>query len=317
MYNLGLAHGIPALIMFFSKLKEQKISHPLLDILLNKSINYILSTEQNIKTVGSHFCMNIPVDTKINELSRIGWCYGDLGMPLIPKIIHQIWSDKYKPLPPFFSLLSDTWKEKHPDWQYIYWSEQDMNDFMQSEFPELRSFYDSLFFDIQRWDAVRFLILYKMGGMYADFDYECLENMEPLLDNRTCCIALEPETHCVMYNIPRVLNAALLACTPENFYLEKVIKRVFSEKTMQQDRSDKPMSILHTTGPLMLSDIYENLSIGEKASVCLIPAKYVTPFDCAQIAQVKAGMENDELENCLQEAYAIHYFTNSWVSEVK
>lgn len=80
MYNLGLAHGIPVLIMFFAKLKKHKISHPLLDILLNKSINYILSTEQDIKTFGSHFCMNIPVDTKINEFSRIGWCYGDLGI---------------------------------------------------------------------------------------------------------------------------------------------------------------------------------------------------------------------------------------------
>jgi hypothetical protein len=49
----------------------------------------------------------------------------------------------------------------------------------------------------------------------------------------------------------------------------------------------------------------------------LIPAKYVTPFDSIQIRQVRAGIENEELENCLQEAYAVHYFTNAWIPELK
>jgi len=232
-------------------------------------------------------------------------------MQKIPKVIHQVWSEKYKPLPKFFHILAETWKEKHPDWEYIHWNESDMNTFIQKEFPHLCDFYYALPFDIQRWDTIRFLILYKMGGMYADFDYECLENIEPLLANRTCCIGLEPETHCAMYNIPRVLNAAFFACTPHVPYLEKVIDRIFSEKTMLHDRTNKPMCILNTTGPLMLSEIYENMA--EKETIYLIPAKYITPFDNIQIQQVKAGIDNDELEKCLQEAYAIHYFTTSWV----
>lgn len=237
-------------------------------------------------------------------------------MQKIPKIIHQIWSEKHQPILKFFLILAGTWKEKHPDWKYIHWNENDMNTFMQKEFPHLCDLYYSLPFDIQRWDAIRFLILYKMGGMYADFDYECLENMEPLLKNNTCCIGLEPETHCAMYNIPRVLNAAFFACIPNDPYLGKVIDRIFSEKTKLYDQTNKPMCILHTTGPLMLSEIYENMNEKEKESIYLIPAKYITPFDVIQIQQVKAGVENEELENCLQEAYAIHYFTTSWISSL-
>jgi mannosyltransferase OCH1-like enzyme len=187
---------------------------------------------------------------------------------------------------------------------------------MQKEYPHLCDFYYSMPFDIQRWDAVRFLILYKMGGMYADFDYECLENMEPLLENRTCGIGLEPETHCKMYDIPYVLNGAFLACAPEVSYLKKVTDRIFSETTKQFDQTNKPVCILHTTGPLMLSEVYENLAPEEKEPVYLIPAKHVTPFDICQIAQLKAGVENEELENCLQEAYAVHYFSNTWIPEL-
>ncbi|WP_246867052.1 glycosyltransferase [Parabacteroides distasonis] len=33
---------------------------------------------------------------------------------------------------------------------------------------------------MQRWDAIRYLILYRMGGMYVDFDYQSLERMENL-----------------------------------------------------------------------------------------------------------------------------------------
>ena len=34
----------------------------------------------------------------------------------IPKIIHQIWSGVDEPLPEYFSVLGETWKKYHPDW---------------------------------------------------------------------------------------------------------------------------------------------------------------------------------------------------------
>ena len=41
---------------------------------------------------------------------------------LIPKIIHQLWIGP-KPRP---SKFMATWKEKHPDYEYIMWNEEDM-----------------------------------------------------------------------------------------------------------------------------------------------------------------------------------------------
>lgn len=72
------------------------------------------------------------------------------------------------------------------------------------------------------------------------------------------------------------------------------------------------MYILNTTGPLMLSHLYQTLSPEEQSEIYLIPAKYVTPFDTFQIVQVKQGIENEELEECLKDAYAVHYFSGLW-----
>lgn len=229
------------------------------------------------------------------------------------KIIHQIWSDKYEPLPSFFLELSQTWKDMHPEWEYIYWDEKMMDDFIKKEYKEFYDIYKSFPFDMQRWDAIRFLILKKMGGLYIDFDYECLENIEPLIANTNCAMALEPEIHCIMYNVEYFINSAFLYTMPDHSFLDKIISKIFSAETLKYDKSNKPMCILNTTGPLMLSRLYTNLPKIEMQQIYLIPAKYVTPFDSIQIQQVKSGVQNEELEECLQEAYALHYFTNLWV----
>jgi mannosyltransferase OCH1-like enzyme len=234
-------------------------------------------------------------------------------MQLIPKIIHQIWSEEKKSLPGFFLSLSETWKENHPDWEYIYWNEKDMNDFMQKEYPHLCDFYYALPYDIQRWDTVRLLILYKMGGLYVDFDYECLKNIEPLLENRTCCIGLEPDKHKVLYETSVVLNVAFCATIPEAPFIKKALDKIFSDNTKRYSHTNRVFCTMNTTGPRMLSKLYESLSPEEKEWVYLVAAKYVTPFDGEQLALVKAGVQNEELESCLEEAYAVHYFTCSWV----
>jgi len=236
-------------------------------------------------------------------------------MNLIPKIIHQIWSDKYKPLPKAFIVLSETWKEKHADWQYMHWDEEKMESFVKKEYPQYYSFYTSLPFDMQRWDAIRFLILYKMGGMHVDFDYECWENLEPLF-LKDCNIALEPESNCIKYQKKYLLNSALLSCVPNHTFISNVIDKIFSSQTLEFDRTHKPLCILNTTGPLMLSNLYESLPEAEKENVHLLLAKYVTPFNSSQIRLIRSGVENEELEACLDEAYAIHYFSNAWIPEL-
>jgi hypothetical protein len=87
----------------------------------------------------------------------------------IPKIIHQMWIGPIKP--PL--ILMNSWKEKNPDFEYIYWNEdeiikREMNFKCLKQINEIQQYCGKC--DIMRWE-----ILYKYGGIFVDADTICIE----------------------------------------------------------------------------------------------------------------------------------------------
>lgn len=232
----------------------------------------------------------------------------------IPKIIHQLWSDVYKPLPDQYKELGKTWKRDYPSWKYEFWDNNRMMSFIKKHYPEYWKIYNQYPYNIQRWDVIRYLILDKIGGMYVDFDYESIEPMDKLIEEKTCCFALEPESMYIgpWIDAPFMFNNALMMSTPNHPFLKQIIKNVFSEKILQHEQNPKHLCVLNTTGPWMLVNLYNELEEEEKRNIYLIPAQYVTPFDFYQAYKFRKGEVSDELENCLEDAYAVHYYFSEW-----
>ena len=113
----------------------------------------------------------------------------------ILNIIHKIWSGIEEPLPEHFRQFAETWKACHHDWEYQLWDNDRMNTFIGDHYPTYWDTYLSFQYNIQRWDAIRYLILDKIGGMYVDFDIECLRPHDSLIQGHTCCFSSEPESH--------------------------------------------------------------------------------------------------------------------------
>lgn len=91
----------------------------------------------------------------------------------IPKIIHQTApADTSKWKKEWFEC-QESWKKLHPDFEYKMWTDEDLDDFMKTEYPEHYDMYRSYDANIKRIDAVRYFILYTYGGIYADMDYKC------------------------------------------------------------------------------------------------------------------------------------------------
>ena len=64
--------------------------------------------------------------------------------------------------------------------------------------------------------------------------------------------------------------------------------------------------------------LYAGLSEAEKAEVYLLPKEQVTPFDFHQARRaILEKEESEELEDCLKEAYAVHYFFSDWRKQIK
>lgn len=224
----------------------------------------------------------------------------------VPRIIHQIWSGVTEPLPGNFRRLGETWKRDYPDWQYEFWDNERMNQFIKEYYPQYWYIYCKYKHNIQRWDAIRYLILHKIGGMYVDFDYESIKPMDELLKNKTCCFALEQD---FISNHFSIFNNALMLSTPGHPFMERVVKYVFSRTLLAAPTCiAKNMEVFNTTGPFALIRLYDSLTDHEKEDVYLIPAKYVSPFTGHEAEEYRYGVRNPHLEECLKDAYAVHYF---------
>lgn len=234
-----------------------------------------------------------------------------MGNILIPKSIHQIWSEKYGPLPEVLKILGQTWKNNHPEWNYIYWNEKAILSFLDDHYPNYLDKYHAFVYDIQRWDAIRYLILLHFGGVYVDYDYENLISLEPLLENVNCFFAMEPKEHISNDTPSPYFNNALMGCKPGDPFMQEIVDYVFeNEHCIDGNKNDKSNYVLKSTGPVMLSTLYQS-SIHKKG-ITLLATKNVSPFTYFESRAYLNGEENEVLDNKLNDAYAVHYFLNSW-----
>ena len=232
----------------------------------------------------------------------------------IPKIIHQIWSGIDGLLPSRLKQFGDTWKHHHPEWQYEFWDNQRMNDFVQTHYPQYWNTYSTFPYNIHRWDSIRYLILEKIGGIYADFDTECFKPLDELLKEKQCCFSLEPEENARSLNLPFIFNNALMASVPNHPFMKEIVKVVFQQGiSIPQNlpAHKKTYDVLQTTGPLMLVNLYKTYS--DKESIYLIPAIYTSPLVKSDCMKYLRGKRTEYLQEKLENAYALHYFLNTWI----
>lgn len=71
----------------------------------------------------------------------------------------------------------------HPGWEYLFFDDTDIEDFVAMEFPEHRATLDDFPHAVQRADFFRYLAIYRLGGFYVDLDVileTSLEDLRPL-----------------------------------------------------------------------------------------------------------------------------------------
>lgn len=70
----------------------------------------------------------------------------------------------------------------NPDYEYLFFDEQRVQDFIDQEFPQHRRLFDSFQFPIQRYDFFRYLAVYRYGGFYFDLDLLLASGLSDLLE---------------------------------------------------------------------------------------------------------------------------------------
>jgi mannosyltransferase OCH1-like enzyme len=192
---------------------------------------------------------------------------GDL---LIPRVFHQIWLGP-DPLPEGCEPYRLSWLEHNPGWELHLWMEGDIpTDARRHEvFETLRN-------PAERSDILRFEILWRVGGIYIDMDFECLRPIEPLLAGARFVAG---------YRKPERVNNAFVGSVPAHAATDRALTQIQPRTTYGPvDKSG--------TGPVFLDRVLAGF--GEEVTLLDQPILY------------------PRTQRQLEQAYAVHHRARTW-----
>ena len=74
-----------------------------------------------------------------------------------------------------------TIKLLNPDYEYLFFDDQKVEDFIDEKYPEYRKLFDAFPVRIQKYDFFRYLAIYFYGGFYFDLDVYLAKSLDDLL----------------------------------------------------------------------------------------------------------------------------------------
>jgi hypothetical protein len=182
-------------------------------------------------------------------------------MPPIPKILHFCW--KSEDLPRAMRRYFEKWQRLHRDWDVRLWTDETMHAFVTRAFPQLLPVYDGYPKMIQRADAFRYLVLDRLGGIYADLDVEPLAPIDPLLASGGF-LGVEPLEHVandrIHAGLPFQLTNAFMGAPPAHPLFASIVKLL----PELQDQA-----IFYSTGPAMVTAAYLRLQPADRPTLLL------------------------------------------------
>ncbi|RYE83632.1 MAG: hypothetical protein EOO65_03625 [Methanosarcinales archaeon] len=113
------------------------------------------------------------------------------GGTLIPRRLHFIWLGGR--LPPKLCRLVDSWRALHPRWEVTVWDD----DAVASMHLRCREQYDAAPNYGARSDVLRYELLLRFGGAYADVDVQCLRPLDRLHQVCFASLLIRRGVYCV------------------------------------------------------------------------------------------------------------------------
>lgn len=178
----------------------------------------------------------------------------------IPKIIHQLWiGPKARP-----SKFMQTWKDKHPDFEYIMWNEEEIK--KRGLVLECISKINEIEEINGKADIIRWEILYQYGGLFVDADSICIEPINYLMDQNKPFCGYENE------NVRQGLVATGTMAFSKNHPLTSgAISYIKSNKV---SRAKTGKMAWRTVGPELLTKLLQTKLYND---VMILPSYYFLP----------------------------------------
>ena len=237
---------------------------------------------------------NLPILAEPVRLQNATIYELDLAPKHIPPLVHQTW--KNNEVPKRWQDPVASVKRAHSSWQYKLWTDADIDAYVKEHHPDLYPTFAAYNKPIMRADAIRYVLMYDLGGLYCDMDYEFLRPFD--YGNHEVVLSWEfsPDYG---DDIAQVANY-VFASRPGHPFWRDVIDEMIRGPNLAAEYDQVP----GITGPEMLSRVYFNNS--ENYSGVYITERPVhSPFRIHGVKERKVLMNNGL-------TIGFHHGTGTW-----
>ena len=209
----------------------------------------------------------------------------------IPQIVHQL-QEEYDSTQLFdiLSCLSNTWKRKHPLWQYKLWNLQEVKMLIQEKYSNLIQLSANINNELLV-NVARYFILFQEGGIFVDQDFECFEAFDKLIKNKSFCLFYEPLN---LRN--RTLSDSIIFSEKEHPFLRFIISNLKENIELIQEKQN-----------LFINQMFHKYD--DKDQISILSNYYVNPYTRDEIKLYNSRILTEEdMQDKLSEAYSICYY---------
>ena len=186
----------------------------------------------------------------------------------IPKIIIQTW--KTKNIPNKYKNDVESIKKLNSDFQFLFFSDEDIDFFLKNNYPEYYKTYQKLPVKIQKIDFFRYIAVYHYGGFYFDLDmtglyplkeilkYDCVFPVDQKI-TKTKCNLKRWKKYCDA-NVETILGQYAFGAKPNNKFIKELIDEIHKNIDLYIEKfkteGKKLQYVYSSTGPDFVTDVY-------------------------------------------------------------
>lgn len=142
---------------------------------------------------------------------------------------------------------SQSWKRLHPDYKYILWTDEKLEELIKEYYPEWLNIWKTLPYGVQRGDVGRMMVLYQYGGIYCDTDTIAFQTF-PISKNEYL------KLHVGRQSTVHLEMAIMFAPKKHGFFLHHLKQVEKSLKRWNWMKDFMPSLYIHlTTGPFQFT----------------------------------------------------------------
>jgi mannosyltransferase OCH1-like enzyme len=203
-----------------------------------------------------------------HQLKKKSITYENFENNSIPKIIIQTW--KTKNIPEKYKEDVESVRKYNKGYQYLFFSDDDIEYFLKTYYPQYYKTYQKLPVKIQKIDFFRYIAVYHYGGFYLDLDMTALYPLDELLDydcvfpvdqiiTPNKCVRNRLKKYCSLgMNI--LLGQYAFGAKPQDHFVKALIDGIhnnINDYIKKYETNGKTLQYVYsTTGPDYVTDIY-------------------------------------------------------------